>query len=347
MRLSAKGAAFVRAHEGFRSNLYLDPVGIPTIGVGFTWRSTAFRKWWQKNKPGVKFQRGASMTQGEADDALMYLFDQEYGAAVNKFLGKDVPQHVFDAMASMTFNCGPGALKWSWAKFAKQGNYREAARRLKTTAVTAQGVRLNGLVRRRKEEAELLLNGVYKGVSVPAAPADAMSDNVLRRGERGPAVAKLIADLHALGYYDGALDDMFGRGTEAAVLDFQRTSGLHADGLAGPQTLSSIAAAIKAGETRLAATMPATAQAVIDDAAHTGRMSTEKAASGLGGAAVTISLIRNVAEDAGGALDAVSDFLPAWVVPVLLIGGIVAFAFTWWKRNARAKRARAAKAGAA
>ena len=34
MRLSKQGAAFVRSHEGFVPKYYLDPVAVPTIGVG-------------------------------------------------------------------------------------------------------------------------------------------------------------------------------------------------------------------------------------------------------------------------------------------------------------------------
>jgi len=161
MKLSAKGAAFIRLHEGFRANWYLDPVKVPTIGIGFTWRSTAFREWWRKHKPLVEFARGVSMTEAEADDALQFLVSREYGLAVNRFLGKAVPQHVFDAMTSAVFNLGPGSLKWTWASAAKRGDYADAARRLRITGTTAKGKRLPGLVRRRAEEAALLEHGRY------------------------------------------------------------------------------------------------------------------------------------------------------------------------------------------
>ena len=165
----------------------------------------------------------------------------EYGAAVNDFLGKSVPQHVFDAMCSMAFNCGAGALQWKWAKAAKAGDYRMAAGLLRNTATTAAGRRLAGLVRRRKEEAELLLNGNYGGAG-GMPDADAMSDGILMRGERGDAVKALQGNLHNRGHYDGAIDGIFGHGTEAAVLAFQEASGLSRDGRAGPKTLAALAA---------------------------------------------------------------------------------------------------------
>lgn len=170
-RLSANGAEFIRLHEGFRSKWYLDPVGVPTIGIGFTWRSKSFRDWWGRFK-SQPFRRGATMTQHEADDALQFLVAREYGKAVNDFLGKRVPQHVYDAMVSAVFNLGPGALRWKWAAAAKRGDYSESARLLRRTGVTAKGKRLPGLVRRRKEEAHLLEKGVYTGVHQrPSAPA--------------------------------------------------------------------------------------------------------------------------------------------------------------------------------
>ena len=269
MDISAKGAAFVRLHEGFVGKWYKDPVGVGTIGVGFTWGSGAFREWWKANKPGVAFGPGARITRDEADDALVYLFRHEYGKAVNAFLGKKkVAQHVFDGMCSPVFNIGPRALKWKWAAAAKSGNLKEAATHLRTTATTARGVRLPGLVSRRKEEALLLERGIYTGVgSAKAEPIDAMADGILMRGERGPAVATLIRDLAALGYYDGVQDDMFGPGTESAVMAFQRAKGLKVDGWAGPATLTAIG---QAKEAKRSAPM----KEVVEDAAADDRTST-------------------------------------------------------------------------
>lgn len=246
MKLSPKGATFLRLHEGFVAKYYLDPVGIGTIGIGFTWGSASFREWWGKNKPGKKFGPGASMTREEAEAAVVFLCEREYGAAVTGFLGKAVPQHVFDGSVSPVYNCGPGALKWQWAAKLKAGDFAGAAKLLESTAVTAKGKRLAGLVRRRKEEALLISRGIYTGVDSKAVSIveDAMADGMLVRGERGPAVAAMLRDLAALGFYDGALDDVFGYGAEAAVLRFQKHRMLKADGYAGPQTLKEIAAAI-------------------------------------------------------------------------------------------------------
>jgi hypothetical protein len=188
-----------------------------------------------------------TITREEADAALKYLVDNEYGKAVNDFLSATVPQNIYDGMVSPVFNMGPGSLKWTWAAAIKRGDIKDGARRLTTTGTTAQGVRLAGLVRRRKEEAVLLRDGLYIGVDTPHTATgervlvNAMADGMLERGERGVEVAQLISDLHDLGFYDGTLDDIFGHGTEAAVLDYQRENSLVVDGKAGPVTLAHIA----------------------------------------------------------------------------------------------------------
>jgi lysozyme len=167
-QLSEQGAADIRLHEGVVSHWYLDSTGTPTIGIGFTWGSAGFQRWWKANRPGQPFAKGATMTRQECEECLIMVMDGEYGAYVNKFFGKDVPQHVFDAACSVVYNCGPGALKWQWAQAMKSGDYPQAAALLKTTAITSKGKRLQGLVNRRNDEANLLKNGVYAsgGVSV-------------------------------------------------------------------------------------------------------------------------------------------------------------------------------------
>lgn len=247
MKLSAQGAADIRLHEGFVDHWYRDSVSVPTIGVGFTMRSASFKNWWERNRQGVTFGPGCTMTRAEADDALIYLADEEYGAAVNKFLGKTVPQNVFDAMLSMVFNCGAGSLDWEWARLAKTSDYEASADKLRTTATTAKRpdgtrVQLAGLVSRRADEAKLLSTGVYASgkATIPTDPA--MADGVLERGERGGAVMDLQRNLSRFGFQPGKADGVFGFGTEAAVLAFQKTQGLVEDGKAGPKTLSKLAA---------------------------------------------------------------------------------------------------------
>ena len=60
----------------------------------------------------------------------------------------------------------------------------------------------------------------------------------LRRGATGADVSKLQTALKTAGYYTGDITGFYSYATEVAVLNFQKTFGLKADGIAGQQTLS-------------------------------------------------------------------------------------------------------------
>lgn len=61
---------------------------------------------------------------------------------------------------------------------------------------------------------------------------------ILRRGTSGPEVKNLQIELRKLGFFQDSPDENFGESTEAAVILFQNSRGLVADGIAGPQTLA-------------------------------------------------------------------------------------------------------------
>jgi peptidoglycan L-alanyl-D-glutamate endopeptidase CwlK len=64
--------------------------------------------------------------------------------------------------------------------------------------------------------------------------------SVVRQGSSGPAVRKLQRKLKKLGFNPGRLDGVFGRKTRAALIKFQKSRGLVADGIAGPWTLAAL-----------------------------------------------------------------------------------------------------------
>ncbi len=66
---------------------------------------------------------------------------------------------------------------------------------------------------------------------------------ILKEGSSGPEVVALQEKLKDAGFNPGKIDGIFGLGTEAAVLAFQKSQGLLADGIAGPQTLRALALA--------------------------------------------------------------------------------------------------------
>ncbi|PWU25094.1 MAG: peptidoglycan-binding protein [Candidatus Rokuibacteriota bacterium] len=64
--------------------------------------------------------------------------------------------------------------------------------------------------------------------------------NVLRRNSQGSEVAELQQRLKAVGFNPGKIDGQFGLATEAAVMAFQRSSGLLPDGIVGPRTAAAL-----------------------------------------------------------------------------------------------------------
>ena len=61
-----------------------------------------------------------------------------------------------------------------------------------------------------------------------------------KRGSTGTTVTEIQTRLKSWGYYDGAVDGIYGSRTENAVKYFQRTNGLAVDGQAGDKTLAAL-----------------------------------------------------------------------------------------------------------
>jgi peptidoglycan L-alanyl-D-glutamate endopeptidase CwlK len=62
----------------------------------------------------------------------------------------------------------------------------------------------------------------------------------LKEDARGPAVVRLQRELQKSGFNPGKIDGDFGPATKAAVIAFQKSRGLLADGIAGPRTLTAL-----------------------------------------------------------------------------------------------------------
>ena len=77
----------------------------------------------------------------------------------------------------------------------------------------------------------------------------------LRRGSTGDDVAAVQKRLKQWGYYTGAVDGIFGYGTERAVKWFQQKNGLTADGVVGEKTAAAMG--LRLSSTVSASTKPA------------------------------------------------------------------------------------------
>ena len=61
-----------------------------------------------------------------------------------------------------------------------------------------------------------------------------------KMGSTGSEVSKIQSRLKEWGYYDGAVDGIYGIKTRDAVIKFQKKNGLTPDGIAGSKTLAAI-----------------------------------------------------------------------------------------------------------
>ncbi len=234
-KISTQGRAFVRLHEGNPLTCYLDPVGIPTIGTGFTMRSDSVRR--ELAKIGItKLVPGKTkITASQSDVILDAVLAAEYVPAVVAGSPENRKQHELDAAASVTFNLGVGAMNWTWAELWRKGQIKKAAAHLASNYNTAKGKKLPGLVRRRKEEALLFEKGIYTGVGVTkevTAEPPVLPDPVVKEAQELLTTA---------GLNPGAVDGWMGAKTKAAVIAYQKAHPhLIADGIIGPATIAQL-----------------------------------------------------------------------------------------------------------
>ncbi|WP_174020394.1 glycoside hydrolase family protein [Agrobacterium fabrum] len=235
-KISAQGRAFVRLHEGNPLTAYLDPIGIPTIGTGFTMRSDSVRR--ELAKIGItKLVPGKTkITAAQSDIILDAVLAAEYVPAVVAGSPENRKQHELDAAASVTFNLGVGAMNWTWAEYWRKGQIKKAAAHLASNYNTAKGKKLPGLVRRRKEEAQLFEKGIYTGVASATKEA-----TVEPPPQPDPVVKEAQELLTTAGLNPGAIDGWMGEKTKAAVIAYQKAHPhLVADGIIGPATLAQL-----------------------------------------------------------------------------------------------------------
>ena len=69
---------------------------------------------------------------------------------------------------------------------------------------------------------------------------EAEAANVYKQGSTGATVKTIQTKLKNWGYYNGAVDGIFGAKTKAAVVAFQKKNGLTADGIVGSKTAAAM-----------------------------------------------------------------------------------------------------------
>lgn len=138
MKTSNNGIEFIKRHEGLRLNAYKCTSGKPTIGYGHT--------------KGVKI--GQTITKEEAERLLredLIVAENE----INRH-NLNLNQNQFDALVSFVFNVGIGNFQTSTLlkKIKLDPNNKSIENEFKRWIYSGGKVSL-GLIKRRKEEAEL------------------------------------------------------------------------------------------------------------------------------------------------------------------------------------------------
>mgnify|MGYP004459084731 FL=1 len=199
MKTSSKGIALIKSFEGCRLQAYRDSVGVLTIGYGHT----------GDVKEGQVISRGFAEELLKAD---LTKFERN----VTRYTPFEMSQNQFDALVSFAFNCGAGNLK----KLVSGRNKDQVAKKI-LEYNKAGGRVLAGLTRRRQAERALFLSG---------------GNRTLKNGSRGDDVKELQRLLTDAGFPCGAADGIFGKVTKKAVIEYQNSKGLVADGIVGEKT---------------------------------------------------------------------------------------------------------------
>ena len=143
MKTSNKGIELIKRHEGFRANAYKCPADVWTIGYGHT--------------RGVKSGDVIDKAQGER----FLIQDVQIAEREVNSHGLTINQNQFDALVSFVFNVGSGNFSRSTLLRKLKVNTNDPTIRYEFSRWKNGGGKvLPGLVKRRKEEAELYFKRV-------------------------------------------------------------------------------------------------------------------------------------------------------------------------------------------
>lgn len=138
MKTGQRGIELIKRYESLQTKAYRCPAGIWTIGYGHT--------------SGVK--EGDTCTPVDAEKWLRE--DLKTAEAVVSRECPSLTQNQFDALVSFVFNCGEGNFLKSTLLRCVKANPDNLNIRYELSRWTkSKGVQLAGLMRRRREEADL------------------------------------------------------------------------------------------------------------------------------------------------------------------------------------------------
>ncbi|TZF93536.1 lysozyme [Chryseobacterium panacisoli] len=145
MKTSQKGINLIVSFEGFSAKPYLDSAGIPTIGYGSTYYPGG-KKVTMKD-PEITKEKGIE---------LFAAVLPTYEKIVNSKVKIAINQNQFDALVSHAYNTGGSETLFSLVN--KKAEEQAIRNWFTTKYITVAGKTLNGLIRRRRAEANLFFS---------------------------------------------------------------------------------------------------------------------------------------------------------------------------------------------
>jgi len=148
-QVNKAGLDLVKEYEGYRATAYVCPAGKLTIGYGHVILDHE------------EYLKSARLSVSEAVTLLKTdMADAE--RAVEKYIKVELNDNQFAALCSFTFNLGGGNLKSSTLRrVLNRGEYKAVPTQLNRWVFTGK-TKLNGLVKRRRDEGLLFLTAENK-----------------------------------------------------------------------------------------------------------------------------------------------------------------------------------------
>tara|TARA_Y100000034_G_scaffold135807_1_gene209241 strand:- start:1079 stop:1531 length:453 start_codon:yes stop_codon:yes gene_type:complete len=147
MKINEAGIEIIKEFEGFSSGVYLDPIGIPTIGFGSIWDANGNRV--TADHPAITEEEATIFLKREV---------RHVESGIKRLIKAEITDNMFSALGSFAYNVGTGNLQRSTLRMKlNRGHYEDAANEFPKWR-RAGGRILPGLVRRRKAERSLFLD---------------------------------------------------------------------------------------------------------------------------------------------------------------------------------------------
>ncbi len=170
MKISQNCLDIIKKWEGYKSDAYLDPVGIPTIGYGTI-----------RFPNGKKVKLGDKISEAEAEAFLKFEVDEVVDNLAETLKGIAINQNQFDAVVSLCYNIGVGGFRQSTIlKKLKEGDFPAAAAGFdlwNKGTINGEKKPLQGLTNRRREERDLFekAGGGGMPIVVDKSPQDTVN----------------------------------------------------------------------------------------------------------------------------------------------------------------------------